>query len=106
MEIKERQIKKLHKGLGSCPEAQEAIKCAFPECFKEEWKDITREIDWRIDDKEHWGTGGFLRGYYKGDHLMTASKQRFEVSPLSKHYGSPNFKVETSSDKHTVWAKE
>jgi len=52
MEIKKEQINKLHKGLGSCPEAQKAIKDAFPEAFENEWEEIPKEImtlQWRSE---------------------------------------------------------
>lgn len=48
MEVTKEQIKELHKGLESYPEAQEAVKDAFPGCFKgEQGKDITEQIVWK-----------------------------------------------------------
>ena len=78
-----------------CGEAKRVLEAMFPEVFRGEWENITDEIKWSVED-------GFLHGYYEGDLLMTASSQRFEVSPMSKYYMSEEFKVNHDADKHAV----
>ncbi len=52
----------LEEGLDGCPEAQRAIRDAFPEAFKDGWKKVTREItiDYSHDIRED---GGFCFNY-------------------------------------------
>jgi len=106
--MKQPTKEQIREAAEECPEAQVVLRRLFPDAFVDEWRDITKEIAWKIDGRDSWDKrpGGFLRGDYKGEHLMTASEQRFEVSPLSRHYGSPDFKVECNADRHTIWTKE
>jgi len=66
MEVTKEQINKLHKGLKCCPDAQDAIREAFQECFEEKWVDVTKEIKWKVYE---FGEGRYwLMGKY-GDNL-------------------------------------
>lgn len=67
MEITKEQIKKLHKGLESCPEAQDAIGNAFPEVFEGEWKEMpvdTMTLEKRRRASEEIGVLTPLESFY------------------------------------------
>ena len=47
-----------------CPDAKEVLKKLFPEAFKEEWDDVTKELEIRI---AHFGEGVYyLRFSHNG----------------------------------------
>ena len=102
MDFKKEQMKKLHEGLGSCPEAQDAIKGAFPECFEEEWVNITSELVAKVSMMTK--KQGYIKLYHDGA-FVAYTESHHEFSGLRLTCSHLNYKIETEGGDFVVFKK-
>ena len=81
-----------------CPELETAFKKAYPDAFKEEWRDITDEVEWRQEyDCGCW----FLRCYHLDSHILTIPDRHGMA-----HIVNDNYRIEFRNNAHKIFIKE